>query len=92
MEKLNNNKVGLAVGCFFALAHVLWFLLIAVLSQKTMQDFVNWMLKMHSVGVGVQVLAIDRVNALLLVVLALVIGYIAGWVFSVIFNRINKKK
>ncbi len=88
--KLDKNQVGLIVGIFFAVVHAAWALIIAII-PGTLQSFLNWMFELHFLEPIWTITAFNLVNALLLVVMTFVCGYIFGWVFAAIWNQLSKK-
>ena len=87
MVKLNKNKVGLVIGIFAALCHLVWTIAVAVGIQK----FVDWILLLHSIKLDIILTNVVILNAVLLVALAFVGGYVFGWIFAYIWNLVNKK-
>jgi hypothetical protein len=85
---LNNNKVGLVVGIFASVWHLLWA--ICVLAGIA-QTFLNWVLPLHFIGLLVSVTTFSITNALILVIGAFVGGYVMGWLFAALWNWIVKK-
>lgn len=91
-EKLNNNKIGLIIGIFFALMHAIWALFVAVM-PGLLQQFIDWMFILHSLKPIWVITSFDFINAILLIILTFVIGYVFGWVFAAIWNwNIKSKK
>lgn len=88
--KLDKNQVGLIVGIFFAVLHAVWALVIAVI-PGTLQSFLNWVFELHFLEPIWTITAFNLVNALFLVVVTFVCGYIFGWVFAAIWNQLAKK-
>ena len=87
MAKINKNKLGLTIGIFAALAHLLWTIAVAVGIEK----FVDWILLLHSIKLDLTLTSVVILNAVILVVLAFAGGYVFGWVFAAIWNYIDKK-
>jgi hypothetical protein len=85
---MNRNKVGLTLGAMAGLCHLVWALLVATGQGQPLMD---WMFKMHFLNNPYTVGAFDAVNALLLVVMALVMGYIVGFVFTSVWDMVHKK-
>ncbi len=86
-EMINKNKLGIAVGLFAALCHLVWILAVALGVQK----FVNWILLLHSIQLDFVLTNVVFLNAILLIILAFIGGYVMGWVFAAILNWANKK-
>ncbi len=88
-EKLHPHKVGLALGVFAGLGHVVWSLLVAMGYAKPLVD---WLLSLHFVSVSYSLASFDLTNAAVLVVVAAVWGYVVGYVFSLVWNWMMKMK
>ena len=88
MAKINGNKLGLVLGTFFALLHVIWALIIAV---GYGEQLIEWILPLHFIDILVGVTAFSIMNALILVVMAFIGGYIIGWLYAWIWNMFNKR-
>lgn len=88
-EKLHPHKVGLTLGAFAWLGHVVWSLLVAMGLAKPLID---WLLSLHFVSVSFSLASFDLTNAVLLVVVTSVWGYVVGYVFSLVWNWMMKMK
>lgn len=86
-EKLNKNQVALAIGIFAALCHLVWSIAVSI----GIQSYVDWILLLHSIKLDLILTSVNWLNALLLVILAFIGGYIFGWVFAAIYNWAGKK-
>ena len=86
---LNKNKTGLVLAIFFALLHLVWALIVGLGVAK---QAIDWILPLHFIDMLVGVTTFSWVNAILLVVLAFIGGYIIGWVFAWIWNMVAKKR
>ena len=89
MGKLNKNQVGLVVGVFAALMHLVWALLVAIGLGQTVVD---WVLPLHFIDMLATILTFSLVNAVILIVMAFIGGYIIGWVFAALWNWLGKVK
>ncbi|MBS3078827.1 hypothetical protein J4218_01775 [Candidatus Pacearchaeota archaeon] len=87
-EKLSPNKLGLTVGLFAALAHLVWSIAVALGIQK----LVDWILLLHSIKLDLVLTNIVILNAILLIIVSFVGGYIFGAVFALIYNYVAKCK
>lgn len=85
MHKLHPHRTGLVVGVFVGLAHLVWSLL---LSLEIAASKLNFFLGMHFLSIPFTVLPFSWKGGLLLVFLSIIGGYIAGTVFSFIWNKI----
>ncbi len=84
---MNVNKVGLTVGVFAGLVHLVWGLLIALGWAQGYLDFVT---SMHSLNNPYKVMPFNLGQAIVLIVVASILGYIVGSVFATIFNKLHK--
>ena len=84
---LSTQKTGLALGLFFAIVHAAWQALVWVGSA---QAFINWMAKLNSLRANETVTAFNATTAITRVIAMFVIGYVFGWVFALVWNRVRK--
>ncbi len=84
--KLKASKVGMALGLFVALLHVVWEV---VIYSGNAQKLVTWKLGMHSLNNPFTVSAFNATTAIELVILAFIGGYILGAVFAWIWNSVH---
>ena len=87
---LDKNKIGLVSGFFLAGFHAVWSLLV-LLTPNSLQSMMDWIFRLHSIEPIMKITPFVFVNALLLVVVTFVFGYIAGWVFSWIHGLLHKE-
>ena len=90
MIKINQNKAGLAAGAFIALVHAIWAIVIAIIPNQ-FQSFLDWIFKLHFISNGWQLTAFNFIDAILLVFITFIIGYIFGWVLAGVCNMVVKK-
>lgn len=83
---INPTKAGLAVGTLMGGLHIVWSLLILF---GWAQGLVNFSMWAHMVSVPFAVKAFDFSAAVMVVVVAAIIGYIIGFVFARIWNRMH---
>ena len=81
------NKVGLVLGLFMGLFHLLWVILVAIGLAQPLMDFV---FKIHLMNNPFVINSFDFVLAIELVVFTFVIGYISGVVLAWLFNWLHK--
>ena len=86
---LNKNRVGLILGTFFALIHALWAISIAII-PVTLQNFLNWIFKVHFLNPIWVITAFNFVDAILLVIITFICGYVFGWIFAAVWNTLKK--
>jgi hypothetical protein len=82
MEK---NKVGLALGSFFAVIHLVWALFVAI-TPNALQKFFDWIFNLHGIAPIIAITSMTLMKALTLIVVAFIFGYIIGWVFAWLFG------
>lgn len=86
MEKLNPRKVGLTVGAFAGIWHLVWSILVALGWAEPLLNFVT---SMHFLQNVHHVAEFNIGTALGLIVLASLVGYVAGMVFALVWNRLH---
>jgi hypothetical protein len=87
--KLKSVKVGLSVGIFFAAMHLIFVLALVA----TKGACLKWMLNLHLVSVSYSYLlgSLNATTIIIGIVHAFVAGFVGGWLFTVIYNWVNKK-
>lgn len=88
MEK---NKIGLTLGYFLAAIHLIWALAVWIIPTQ-LQKGINWMFELHGIQPYWIITSITVINAILLVVVTFIAGYVLGGVFAWLHNLANKKK
>lgn len=84
-NQMNAKKTGLALGIVFALWHLLWLLIVGIgYGQATLDA----MMRMHFLSAPWAVTGFNYLNALILLIVAFVAGYITGWIFAKIWNKL----
>ena len=89
MKELNTDKIALIVGTFVGLIHFVWVMMIA---SGYGQVWLNFIFYLHFLNNPYTVVSFDLVRAVMLVVVTFTVGYISGWVFAYIWNRLHKDK
>ncbi len=87
MNKISENKAGLALGLFFGLVHLVWALFVAFGWAKPLMD---WILHLHMMSFNWSVGPFSIVTAFWLVVVTFIAGYIGGWILAYIWNWAHK--
>jgi len=87
---IDKNKVGLAFGLFLAIMHAVWSLAVAVITNQ-LQSFLNWIFDLHMIVPIWKITAFNLMNAVLLVIVTFISGYILGWIFAACHNLLHKK-
>ncbi len=85
--KLNPNKTGLALGGLLSLWHAAWAALVAL---GLAQALLNFVFSIHFLANPYLVREFSLGVALTLVVVTFAVGYILGWVFAMIWNKLHK--
>ena len=89
--EMNKNKAGLVGGIFLGAAHLVWALAIAI-SPSLMQSLLDFIFRVHFISNGWQLSAFNFVEAVFLVVITFLVGYIIGWLFALVVELTYKKK
>lgn len=84
---INKNKLGLTLGIFAAVVHLVWSIAVAIGIQK----YIDWILLLHSIKLDLILTSVVWLNVLILIVITFIGGYIVGWVLGAIWNYIDKK-
>lgn len=87
---MNKNEAGLIFGTFLAVIHAVWSLFVAIIPGP-LQSFLNWVLSLHCLEPFMQITQFNFMNAVILVILVFVMGYIMGFGFMTIVEFIKKK-
>jgi hypothetical protein len=86
--KIKRYKAGLIVGALVAGLHLIWSALVSLGWAQPVLDFIY---KMHFLNNPYIVQAFDPLKVVYLVLMTFVGGYIAGWLFGLLFNELHKK-
>ena len=89
MTHLNPSKVGLALGAMFAVLHAVWSAAVALVPGP-LQKFLDWVFALHHLKPMYSLLPFNLMNAVILVILTFVVGYVVGFVFATIWNKVAK--
>lgn len=87
MHHINPHKTGMAVGAFLGLFHLVWAVLVALGWAQGIYDFILWA---HMIKLPLVVQSFDMAAAVTLVILTAVMGYVFGYVYAVLFNRMHR--
>lgn len=87
MKKLDAHKTGLTLGAVLALIHAAWLLFVLIAPQGV-QKFLTWVLGLHHIAMGFQILPFHPLSALLLLAVTFAFGYLLGQVFARIWNSV----
>ena len=86
-DKLSGNRLGLTLGIFMAVIHILWSIFVAL---GIAERLINFSLATHFINFGISIASFDLTRAFLLAVIAFVAGYIFGQVIAGIWNSLKK--
>lgn len=86
--KLRVHETGMVLGSMMALLHAVWATMVWL---GLGQGYLDWIFTLHSLANPFTVLQFDLVRSLTLIVVTFGVGYLVGWVFANIWNRIVKK-
>lgn len=84
---LNKNTTGLVLGSLLGLVHLLWALLVLF---GWAQGLMDWIFSLHFITPPYMITVFGWGNALLLIIVTAVIGYVLGWVFAWLWNKLHK--
>jgi hypothetical protein len=87
MGNISPNRAGLVLGALLGGWHLLWSLLVALGVAQPLIDFLFWIHFIKPVYV-IEPFAIGRAAILVLVTAG--IGYITGFVFALLWNRLHR--
>jgi hypothetical protein len=88
MKTLNVQKTALAVGIFLGGFHTLWAILIALGLAQSIYDFILWA---HMIHLLITIGPFDGTAALTLVIFTFLTGYMFGYAFALIWNKLHSK-
>jgi hypothetical protein len=86
---MNRRKTALALGSFVALAHLVWVILVGL---NLANPWMSWVLRLHFLNNPFTFQPFDYATAIVLIVMAFIVGYVVGWVFAAVWDWVNKKK
>ena len=89
MEKLDKCKVALVVGAFLGSFHLLWAVLVATGFAQAVLDWIYWL---HFLNNPFVIDIFDPTRAAMLVIFTSGVGYVAGWLFTALWNNMLKRK
>jgi hypothetical protein len=84
---MNKNKVALVFGSFLGLFHVVWGILVAMGLAQGLLDFIY---NLHSLNNPLTVMPFDFMRTLGLVIVTFLVGYVFGYVFATLWNKLHK--
>lgn len=87
MRKVKESKAALIFGTFAAVMHVFWSVLVFL---GLAQQYLNFISGLHFLNNPYKVLPFNLSTAVMLVAVTFVIGYLIGWVFAKIWNKLRE--
>lgn len=84
---MNTHKVGLSLGLFVGLMHLIWEILIFF---GLAQDILSFKFSMHSLNNPFVVESFNLGRGIGLVIFSMVMAYIVGSVFATIYNKVHR--
>jgi hypothetical protein len=87
--KLKLGSTGMTVGFFVALMHAVWMLMIFL---GLGQLYLDWIFGLHLISNPFTVQPFNFGSGLTLIVFTFVVGYVMGWAFAFIWNKLHKGK
>ena len=89
---MTKNKIGLIVGFFSALIHLIWSLGVALM-PLSVESLVNWFYALHHIDFPFAIIIpFVPANAVVLVIITFIFGYVLGWVLGVIRDMVTRKR
>jgi hypothetical protein len=86
MARLQPHSFGLAFGLFLACWHAIWAALVWIGAAQFLIDFI---FQLHMISPAWKIAEFHLGTAAALVAVTGVIGYIGGWVFGYLWNRLG---
>lgn len=86
-KTFNANSVGIITGIIIGALHLTWSIVVMI---GLAQPFMDWIYELHFLNNPFQVQTFKLTNAFILVLVTSAIGYLLGWVSTVIWNKLIK--
>lgn len=83
----SKTRCGLMFGVLLSAFHLGWLVLVVTGVAKSLLD---WVLSMHFMSFTYAMLEFNYLDALTLLVMTFVVGYVLGYVFAAILNAVKK--
>lgn len=83
----NPNKVGMVFGAVLGGMHLVWSILVLTGIGQMIYDFILWA---HMIHMNVTIGPFDWTASLTLIVVSALVGYVVGYLATLIWNRIHR--
>ena len=87
MSTIRSNRAGLVFAALLGGYHLMWSLLVAV---GWAQPFIDFVFRIHFIKPVYVIEPFNAGIALLLIAVTSAIGYVLGWGFGVLWNKVHK--
>lgn len=87
--KLHTSSTALVVGVFVAFMHLIWMVMVYL---GLGQMYLDWIFGLHLITNPFMVMPFNFGAALTLIAFTFVVGYVFGWIFAMIWNKLRKGK
>lgn len=87
--KLSKHRTGLTLAVFFGIAHLAWLILVGLNLGQSVLDFIH---SAHHLTNPYVVSPLELPEAGILLIYAVIAGYVFGWLFACVWNKFNKNK
>ena len=89
ISKFNKNSAGLSLGIIFLLIHLIWF---GAVIFGFGEELLSQIVATHFIQLTIQVGEFNLGDAIFALIRAFVAGYLIGWLFAFVYNKIDGKK
>lgn len=87
MKVLHPQKVALVFGLFLGGWHLMWSLLVLISWAQPLLNFIFWA---HMIENPFRITGFSLTQSITLVFITFAVGYVGGWFFAWLWNRMNK--
>ncbi len=87
--KIDKNKTGLTFAFLLGFIHLFWSILVALGIAQAVLDFV---FDLHMLDMPIIVMPFSLLNAVALIIITFVIGYVFGWLMAFFWNKCFEEK
>lgn len=86
--KLMPTQTAMVVGAFATVMHAIWSLMVLL---GLAEPYLNLMLGLHFLNNPFTISTFSLTTALMLIVVTFGVGYVVGYVFAVVWNKLHQK-